>query len=60
MLNLNISKKRTLQQFIREDFLDNVSKNKLLGVYDLNDENLKLNEEKLFLKNLNKIFLSMI
>ena len=36
----------------KKRFLDHISKNKLLGVYDLNDEPLSIKNEKLLLKKL--------
>ncbi len=49
---LNIKNKNTI---LKKRYVDNISKNKIIGVYDLNDEPLKKDDEEKFLKLLNKL-----
>ena len=53
-IKLEYIQKKNSPTIYKRRFLDNVSKNKLLGVYDLNDESLKQDQEKVFLKKLKK------
>lgn len=48
-------KKKNSPTIIKKRFLDNVSNNKILGVYKINDDVLTMAEEKLFNKKLRKL-----
>ena len=57
-LNRNIKfkffKKKNSSTFLKTRFLDNYTNNKILGVYDINDDQIDERSEKIFLKELNK------
>tara|TARA_B100001121_G_C18691511_1_gene623235 strand:+ start:701 stop:2218 length:1518 start_codon:yes stop_codon:yes gene_type:complete len=53
-VKLEYFKKKNSPTIYKRRFVDDVSKNKLLGVYDLNDEILNKNNEKMFIKKLKK------
>jgi len=48
-------KKKNSPTIIKKRYLDIVNKNKILGVYKINDEALTINEEKLFQSKLNNL-----
>ena len=54
-VNLNYLKKKNSPTIIKKRFLDNLSKNKVLGVYSINDDSLVPKDEFLFNKKLKKI-----
>ena len=49
---LNVKNTTTI---LKKRYVDNISKNKIIGVYNLNDEQLKKDDEEKFLKMLNKL-----
>ncbi len=49
---LNVKNTTTI---LKKRYVDNISKNKIIGVYNLNDEQLKKDDEEKFLKILNKL-----
>jgi rfaE bifunctional protein kinase chain/domain/rfaE bifunctional protein nucleotidyltransferase chain/domain len=53
-IELNFLKKENSSTILKTRYLDEVDKIKLLGVYDFNDEDLKLKEEKKFIRLINK------
>ena len=54
-INFKYIKKKNSPTILKKRFLDNVSNNKVLGVYKINDDDLTEADEKLFNKNLKKL-----
>ena len=54
-VNFDYIKKESSPTIIKRRFLDHISKNKVLGVYSLNDDRLNNTNEKQFQKKLKKI-----
>ena len=54
-INLKFLKKNNSQTILKKRFLDDVDGKKILGVYNINDDNLNTNEEKTFLKHLDQL-----
>ena len=52
---LEIINKKNSKTIIKKRYLDETSNNKLLGVYEINDENLNISDEKKLQKKLKKI-----
>ena len=51
-LNFNFIKKKNSPTILKKRFLDEVNNSKVLGVYNLNDEEINKNEENKFLKKI--------
>ena len=54
-IKLNFLKKFNTPTIVKKRFLDDVDGKKILGVYDLNDDNLSLEEEKKFKLKIDKL-----
>ncbi len=54
-INLKFLKKENSPTIVKRRFLDSVSKNKVLGVYTINDDKMRFKEEKKLNKILNKM-----
>ena len=51
----NFLYKKNSPTIIKKRFIDNISQNKLLGVYSINDENLEKNQEKKLINYIKKV-----
>ena len=56
-VNLHYIKKKNSPTILKRRFLDNISNNKIIGLYKINDDNLNKTQEKLFSKKLKKMIL---
>ena len=54
-VNFKYIRKKNSPTILKRRFLDHISKNKVMGVYTINDDNLTKNEDKLFYNILKKV-----